>query len=155
MSHGKTVGLRKLAHSSSNYGFTTFQPELVGAAPKPFEHGVNAYRSGKCRCREVCLPAHNARTAEVKAAKANGTWQPKRKNAVSAEADAFALSLLKDGATYREAATSAGVDQHQLAKRHPEFKANRNEFATVMAQIRRVPKLLELHREIWQKGEAA
>lgn len=152
MSQARAARLKYLALSTAE---SARNGRRDAQSAQSFEHGVNAYRSGKCRCKAICLPAHTKRTAEVKEAKANGTWQPKRKNAVTPEADAFALYLLEDGATYREAATSAGVDQHQLAKRHPGFGRNRNEFATVMAQIRRVPKLLDLHREIWQKGQAA
>lgn len=147
---GRYVGLARNAAEAARTG------RIAANTGKPIKHGLSAYRSGKCRCKEVCLREHKERAAEVKRQKAEGTYVPRpRKNAVTAEADAFALYLLTDGATYREAAASAGIDQKQLAKRHPQFKRNRNEFDTVMAQIKHKPNLLALHREIWQKGQVA
>lgn len=146
---GRYLGLAKAAASAAHSG------RLEANNAKPIKHGVSAYRSGRCRCREVCLPAHKGRIAEVKQSKADGTWQPRRVNEVDPQRDAFALYLLEDGATYREAAFSAGVDQTRLAQRYPQFKKNRNEFDSVMAQVKKSPKLLELHREIWQKGATA
>lgn len=147
---GRYAGIAKHAAEAARSG------RIAADNAKPIKHGLSAYRSGKCRCREVCLPAHRERSAEVKRQKAEGTYvAPARKNAVTPEADAFALYLLQDGATYREAAKSAGIDQKQLAKRHPEYANNRREFDSVMASIKHKPKLLELHREIWQKGQTA
>ena len=122
------------------------RPQALTETNKPVVHGNVAYRSGACRC-DFCTASHAAASTNLKADKASGRYVKAEPRKVRLER---ARRFLEDGTSYREAAISAGTDIHRLYAEFPGFENNAVEFKSVLASVKNKPKLLELHREIWQ-----
>jgi hypothetical protein len=143
MNQSKIVGLKAAAMMSNSMRRRGAGP--VEEKPKPIEHGANAYRNRTCDC-EKCKAGHAEQQAKWKQAQQDGTAS-KRRAEHQAKLDA-AKAFLDDGASYREAATSTGLDHGNLLKRLPGYNIIA-EWNAVMASIKNYPELLALHREIW------
>lgn len=120
-----------------------------GSPPKVHVHSATAYRSGARDCDE-CRRLHAERENDRRAQRRAGLPGAAE---LKAKRDALALMFLEDGCSYREAATSARVDEKRLAREHPEFHENQKIWKAVLTQIKNDARLLEMHRIIWQGAE--
>lgn len=118
-------------------------------APDEIKHGLSAYRSGKCKCN-ICREAHRVASAEYRARRARGEATAREPRS---QRLARAKVFLDDGASYAEAAESVATDEKTLSEDLPGYSANGLAFNSIMSSIKNKPRLLELHREIWQGGQ--
>lgn len=140
---GSSARAHRLRHLANS---RVIEDDAPLAPSRPITHGNVSYRSGRCRC-DFCTASHAAAAANLKTDKATGRYVTAEPRSARLER---ARRFLEDGTSYREAAASVGTDLYKLYSEFPGYEQNAEEFRSVLAAVKNKPKLLELHREIWQ-----